>query len=306
MRRFAAATVATAALLCACENGTVTFSVADAPIDGASQVQVTFTGIDLIESDGSTHSFDLDEAQQVNLLGSTSTQLLGKVTAPAGDYTEITLHISASESNGDSFVKYLATAPSNAGESLVLALPEADVEGITVPANFSVTRLRDTELTADIDLRRAIIDENNNGSALTLDLTGALTHNTDRTNVHVVQDDEVGRLTGKVAADLINADSSCAPAAIYVYEGANADPGEIGGSTGQEPITSTTLGIPSTSSGFISYTIDFLEPGHYTVALICEATQDDPTKDDGGFDPVTQDEDVEIVAGESTTVDTFQ
>jgi len=304
MRRFAAATVATATLLCACENGTVTFSVADAPIDGASQVQVTFTGIDLIESDGSTHSFDLDQAKQVNLLGSTSTQLLGKVTAPAGDYTGITLHISATESNGDSFVKYLATAPNNAGDTLVLALPDDDVDGVTVPANFTVARLRDTGLTADIDLRRAIVDENN-GSSLTLDLSGALT-NTDRTNVHVVEDDEVGRLTGKVAASLINASSNCAPAAIYVYEGANADPGEIGGSTGQEPITSTTLGIPSTSSGLISYTIDFLDPGHYTVALICKASLDDPTKDDGGFDPIFQDDDVEITAGESTAVDSFQ
>src|ERR1044071_2808441 len=75
MRRTAFA-ILVSCLLCACQNGTVTLSVADPPIDGASQVKVRFDSVDLVESDGSKHSFDLDPDQTVNLLSSTSTQLL--------------------------------------------------------------------------------------------------------------------------------------------------------------------------------------------------------------------------------------
>src|SRR5258708_6923521 len=91
-------------LLSACDNGTLTLSVADAPIDGATQVVIEFTGVDVVGTDGKTHSFALSPVVAPNLLSASgqSTQLLSKATLPVGDYKSIKLQLSAGTTSGDS------------------------------------------------------------------------------------------------------------------------------------------------------------------------------------------------------------
>lgn len=303
MRRFAAVPLLSAFLLCACENGTVTLSVADAPVDGANHAQIRFTAIDLVETDGSKHTFDLDPDKTVDLLSSaTSTTLLSSVTLPAGDYTGVTLHISADGSGSDSVLTYPATATSTQQQfALKLSDTDANADGIEVPASFSVTRLRNTAITADIDLRRSIIDANG-GNPLVLDLGGSLTNNTDATNVRVVVNEDVGALKGNVAAALVNSSSNCSPAAVYVYRDNVDAPDDVG--SANAPFSTTTLPTVTSSSASVSYSVNFLPEGTYTVALMCRADQDDPTKDDN-IAVIDSRQDVQVTAGGITTVTSF-
>ena len=303
MRRFAGTPILSALLLCACENGTVTLSVADAPIDGANQVQIRFTAIDLVETNGSKHTFDLNPDQTVNLLSSaTSAPLLSSVTLPAGDYSSVVLHISADGTGSDSALTYPATATSAQRQfALKLSDTDASADGIQLPASFSVTRLRNTAITADIDLRRSIIDANG-GNPLALDLGGSLTNNTDATNVRVVVNEDVGTLKGTVAATLVNSSSNCSPAAVYVYQDNVDAPDDVG--SGSPPFSTTTLPTVTSSSASVSYSVNFLPEGTYTVALMCRADQDDPTKDDN-IAVINLRQDVQVTAGGITNVEPF-
>jgi hypothetical protein len=265
MRRFALATVASF-LLIACQNGTVTLSVADAPIDGATSAVIEFTSVDLIESDGSSHSFDFDPPASPDLLSATSKQLLSNVTVPAGSYKQITLHVSADGLSANSFVVYPDSSTISRSGTQRLELSTTDTDAVDIPATFSVTRLRNTALTADFDLRKSILNPESGLSTDPLVLDP---------QVRVVVDEEVGTLTGTVAASLVATGANCSPAAIYVYQGSTVAPGDEGGSN-SHPFTSTIVPSGGSGSGFVSYTVGFLPPGTYTVALICNPEVDDP------------------------------
>jgi hypothetical protein len=278
--------------LCACQNGTVTLSVADAPIDGASEVTIRFTGVDLVDTSGSTHSFEFDQPVTPNFASSSvATPMLTNVTVPAGDYSKITLHISADGNTTNSFVTYLSTSPINSGQTLPMALLDTTTDAVDVLKTFQVTRLRNTALTADIDLRKSIQNPANTGDPLVLD-----------PQVRLVDNDEVGTLTGTVAASLVASGARCSPGAIYVYSPTTTTPGDEGGSTSQ-PFTSTTLPSGGSGSGFVSYTVGFLPPGTYTVALICNPEQDDLSTSDT-LDVFGR-QDVSISAGLTTTALSF-
>ena len=274
-------------LLSGCDKGTLTLSIADAPIDGATQVVVKFTGVDVLDTDGKTHSFTLSPVVAPNLLSTSgqSTLLLSKVTLPVGDYKSIKFQVSAGTTGQDSHINL------NDGSVHALELLDRNASGLIVPVAFHVTRQQDTALTVDFDLRKSVL----NPDASTADPSYLL-----KPAIRIVENDLEGALTGTASATLLSA-SDCSGtvqvAAVYVYSGSGVTPDDVGG-TGAQPVTSAI--IPAST---LRFTAAFLNPGTYTAWLTCEASRDDPIVDDG----ITflQKQEFTVTAGETATI-TFQ
>ena len=274
-------------LLSGCDNGTLTLSVADAPIDDATQVVVQFSGVEVVDTDGNAHSFTLSPVVAPNLLSTTgqSTVLLNKATLPAGDYKSIKLQVNAGSTGQDSHINLLD------GSVQALELLDANAAGLTVPVAFHVTRRQDIALTADLDLRKSVLKP---------DTTTSDPSYLFKPVVRIVENDLTGTLTGTASATLLNT-SGCTGsvhiAAVYVYSGSNVTPDDVGG-TGAQPVASAI--IPANT---LSFTATFLDPATYTAWLTCQASQDDPAvNDDITF---VQKHEFTVTAGGTATV-TFQ
>lgn len=271
-------TLAAAVIALAGCSGDVTIGITDAPVDAATAVVIQFEGLDLVETDGTSRRFDFDPPERIDLLAlqGGDRQLLLSEGVPEGDFTALRLRISADGSGDDSYVE----TPDG---QLALELDAGDASGLRVERSFSVGFGDDVDLTIDFDLRRSILDPEQDGEPYRL-----VPH------LRVVSARSAGAIFGVVDDDLV--DAGCAPA-IYVYEGRNRVPGDAGGAN--EPYNSGL--VTETASGNWEYSVGALSPGDYTAALTCEADLDHPETDDG-IDFAEQ-QNVTVSPGEATNAD---
>lgn len=265
-------------LLGGCNEGRITVSVTDAPVDEAQAVVIQFSSVSFERSDGSRHTVDLDPPRQLDLRqlsGGLSEALLLEQVLDNDRYRAIELGIDA-DGSGQSYVDFVD------GRRLPLVLPEARRGDLRVPVEFDIEESSNIGFTVDFDLRRSLAK----ATATEVELQPAL---------RGVFDARTGTLKGQANPTLIG--SGCVPA-VYLYSGRNVTPDDIGG-RGSQPLTSATV---TADGGQWRYALGFIEAGEYTVALTCSAHLDALDQDDD-LPFVARRNEVRVAAGSSSVAD---
>lgn len=265
----------TALMLAACggdENGSLSIAVTDAPIDDATAVVVTFTGIELQPQGGGRITIIYDTPRQIDLLalqGGLTSPLLTDQIVPAGDYAWIRLMV---DSGPGSTASYITLSDTTVHP---LYVPSGDETGLKLNGGMTVAAGGSSDFTVDFDLRKSV-NAPSSGTDYKL-----------RPTLRLVDDLQVGAIAGSVSAALITV--GCSPA-VYAYTGV-VTPNDVGSA------------VPPMSSALVvngGYMLAFMSAGTYTVAFTCEALADAPDTDDAiAFGPVAS---ATVVAGATTTL----
>jgi hypothetical protein len=258
-------------------TGTLTLSVTDAPVDVANRVVVIFNGVEANPAEGERVSFVFEEDREIDLLaqqGGESEVILNSVELESGKYTWLRLYVKAEKGVMDSFIEFVEDSTVTT-ESIYV--PSGEETGLKINTNFIVPAGGSADFTIDFDLRKSVHDPEGYDDYIL------------RPTLRIVDNTEVGSIAGTVASSLLDPGGGNA---VYVYEGEDVDPDDVGSST--EPLTTT---IVNSSSG--EYKAGFLLEGDYTVAFTNSADADNPSSDDG-IDFTTP-ANVSVTAGETTT-----
>jgi len=263
-------------------TGFLSLGVSDSPIHSADKVCITFNEIEL-KSASETTVITLDPPRKVNLLsfqGANAAPLLIDEEVTAGDYQWMRLGVDAvrgtnggiGDTGGDgcdgeaSYIVmedssvYNLYVPSGANTGLKL------VSGFTVPANGS------PDFTAEFDLARSITAPPGLSPDVVL-----------KPVIRLVNNVEVGTLTGVVATELATAEA-CEPS-VYVFDD-GVTPNPIGidddpGSTETDPndtVATAMVDEQMNNDGSVewNYTIGFMLPGNYEAAFTCDGETFEP------------------------------
>lgn len=245
--------------LAACNDGTLTLSVADAPIDRARVVNIQFTGVELTHENGDREDFTFDPARNLDLLQldrGNAAVLLDDVRIPEGTYQSLRLKVRAGTNASDSFVDL------ETGGRRALNLPSGNESGLTLTQSFVIEERETLRLTVDFDLRRSLLEPAGGAEPFVLKPT-----------LRLVDDDRVGAIAGSVSPQLLPVGCD---AAVYVYQGHDVEPDDVG--SPQTPLASAL--VEQALNGGFDYRVAWLNPGDYTAAFTCEADEDDPETDD--------------------------
>lgn len=276
------------------DTGRLSFGVSDGPIHSALKVCITFDAIELKPASGDAIFIELDPPEKVNLLdfqGANAMPILTNETLPAGDYTWLRLAIDAVRgSNGgagdtggagcDGEASYIVMddggvynlfVPSGANNGLKL------VSGYTVPVNDLVS------LTADFDLGKSITAPPGLSPDVVL-----------RPTIRLVNNNEVGILSGAVASELVDVEM-CEPTVHVFGAGIVPNPIEDGVDDPDDAIATAIVAPQDQGDGTFlhTYSIGFLLTGDYGAAFTCDGET---------FVPVDG-KPASIHAGENTIVD---
>ena len=275
--------------------GFLSLGISDAPIHDAKKVCVSFTDIELKPSAGPSTLITLPDVEKINLLkfqGANAMPVLTSERLPAGQYEWLRLGVDAVRgSNGgvgdtgdpetcDGDASYIVMNDDSvynlyvpSGENTGLKL----VNGYTVPVNDQVS------LTAEFDLGKSITAPPGQAPDVKL-----------RPTIKLVDNNEVGTLTGQVANALAEAEA-CEPS-VYVFDDGVAPNGiEDEVDDPEDPVATAMVEAQDQGDGTVRwhYSIGFLLAGEYEAAFTCDGSTFEPA--DGK--PAT------IVTGELTTVD---
>lgn len=266
------------------DEGQMKLSVADAPVDGATAVVVTFTGVELTRDDATT--IPLSPPKRIDLLNQsgTASAVLFDQPIPSGDYQQIRLQVIA---DGDPANSYITLSD---GSVHGLRIPSGSETGLKLVSGFEVPNSGVVAYTIDFDLRKAITCPPGLDGVCLL-----------KPALRLVNDASVGNIQGVVAAAQVPV--GCAPG-VYLYTETGAAPEDINSTdtNGGQPIASKVPAVSSTSGGGYYYQFTFLPPGAYTVAYTCQASLDDPDLADPAVVFTSVVRNVGVTAAQSTTV----
>ncbi|MDE2090355.1 MAG: DUF4382 domain-containing protein [Gammaproteobacteria bacterium] len=244
--------------------------VADAPIDQINSANISMTEVD-VTGDNGTQYFPFPTVTTLNfynLQGGLSA-FLANLALPSGHYTSITLHFEAAPGTLVSNVTLIGN-----GNTYPLVIPAGQPTTFTLPVNFIIFKNISASYTIDLNLRSSILPDPSNPNQYILQPV-----------LRAVDNNDEGSITGTVATSLVP--SGCSPT-VYVYTGnvtptdvdVNAPAGTV------QPISSALVGINFTTAIY-NFTVAYLPPGLYTIALTCQANLDNPTTADNiVFSPV--------------------
>ncbi|MGH1469961.1 MAG: DUF4382 domain-containing protein [Cellvibrionaceae bacterium] len=250
------------------DQGELTLSITDAPIDDADSVNITITGFKVKEVGNDTLiDIQLDNSETIDLLdypGSESEEILDEYSLPIGDYEAITLVLDDS----------LSTISID-GSEYELPIAVGSETGLTVDVNFTIEDDSDFDFTLDFDLRKSIVETTTDPLLLTFELQPSL---------RIVRSDRGAHIVGTVTSSLVtqsscdnNGTSNTIGNVIYVFDGGGADIQDYQGNDG-DPITSAI--VEKNANDGYEYAVGFLEPGTYVLAFTCDGTVDDFSQDD--------------------------
>lgn len=270
-------------------TGKLGLAVTDTPVDGLHSVVVAFTGVTLKGPDG-TKTFTFPQEKTIDLLtlqGNASSDLLQDQTVAAGDYQWIRLNLDLANS-------YVTT---DSGGQYPLTVPSGSQTGLKLVSGFTVAQGSQANFVIDFNLRKAMtMTQNGSTGATTYILKPAL---------RLINRQQVGSIAGSAAASLAIgnqtiSDSGCSPA-VYAYTGTNVTPGGyyVAVSGGTAPVASASLNLNSTT-GKYDYTLGFMAPGGYTLAVTCAAN--DTTSPSAATLAFSAPANATVMAGATTTV----
>lgn len=262
-------------------------SVADAPVDGAQSVVVKFTGVELTGNSGNPVTITFSAPKSIDLLNQsgTASALLFNQPIPPGEYGQIRLIVVADGNPSNSYIML------NDGTMHGLQVPSGSETGLKLVSGFTVPSSGVVDYTIDFDLRKAITCPPGQSPACTLKPAERLVDNT-----------TVGNIQGTVDAALVP--NGCTPG-VYLYSGTVNAPEDMNSSApagdANQPVASTAPVANSQPPFYYQFT--FLQPGMYTVALTCQAAQDNADQMDAAviFNPVKSG--ISVTAGQTLTVD---
>jgi len=172
------------------------------------------------------------------------------------------------------------------GSDLPLRIPSGAQTGLKLNRGFAVAANGITNFTVDFDLRKSVhLPEGTNSDYIL------------RPTLRIIDDLEVGSISGQVDATLLSANSGCIDstgainAVIYVFAGAGITPDDVDGND-PDPITSASVDSSQ------HYMAAFLPAGNYTASLTCEADMDNPVTDDTLV--FIQSQDVTVTTGQDS------
>ena len=246
------------------ERSKLSVAITDAPVDSATAVYVEFTGVELKPAEGAVIQFDFDTPRKINLLALQDGRhelLLDNEEIDAGTYNWMRLKVNAQQFVTDSYIEF------EDGTMSSLYVPSGSQSGLKLVRGFDVAVGQSTNFTIDFDLRKSIV--NPASSQVDYKLKPAL---------RIVDNTQVGEIQGAVA-NITMETQTCFDngAAIYIYEGHNVAADDLGSNI--EPLSSANVNYDSSLNTY-NYTAAYLSPGDYTLAITCEAANDDPELDD--------------------------
>jgi hypothetical protein len=248
-------------------TGSLSLNVTDAPVDGATEVIVKFDAIELNPVQGENVTITFEEPQSIDLLA-----LQNGITAPllqneileAGDYNWMRLAVDADQGEIDSFISF------EDGSTYSLYIPSGSNTGLKVNRPFTIPAGGNANFTIDFDLRKSIHKPGNSSDDYKLRPTLRITDNT-----------EVGEISGFISSSVVSDDSCSEGLAVYLYAGVEITPDDEGSVI--SPITSVIPDYDNVNDQYI-YQASFLLAGDYTVAITCDADNDDPEIDENEMD----------------------
>jgi len=269
-----------AASMVACNSSsndptTLTLSITDAPVDGATAVVVEFTGVELKPAGGPAISFDFDAPRQIDLFalqGTNASDLLTNVEVEAGDYNWVRLKVNALVNTMDSFITF------EDGNSYSLYIPSGSETGLKLVRGITINQGTQANFVIDFDLRKSVVDPRNEASDYFL-----------KPALRLIDNNQSGDIQGSVANATAELEACGNGAAVYVYEGLDVVADDEGSAT--PPLTSVNVEFDSDANTY-SYTVGYLTPADYTLAITCEAEND----------LAETDEDIEFLASINATV----
>ena len=283
-------------------TGTLTLGLTDGPVEGAQNVVVAFTGIELKPQGGpamdpivmdaeSCDNFDAATGTcSIDLLDLVGTQrrqvFSGKL--PAGHYEWVRLMVAAERNVMDSYINTLD------GKQCSLWIPSGSETGLKVVSGITITANGVSDYTLDFDVRKSIT--NPPGTAGTDPTLQCADNYVMSPAVRIVDSTEVGAIAGTIDENVLAADDSCVldtqlgtyqNVAAYVFEdtpGFVAD--DIDGDAG-DPITTASVVWDDVQQAY-AYEVGYLlAPATYHVAVTCTSDMDEATVDD--YDPSSMD-----------------
>ncbi len=211
------------------------------------QVQATLLGVEFRTSAGATQRLEFRDGEQRDMLSliANPVRVFTDEELPEGTYTGVRLLLETQDAD-QSFV----IDGSGAQRELTVS------EGLYAEINIQVDEddSVDESLMLTLDLRQSLsFDDEENQYALTPVL-------------RAVSREDAGQIRGVVTACATNS-------AVYIFQN-EVEPDDIDGQ-GAEPYLTTFV-----SAGNASYQFDFLPAGEYTLAVACDAAEEDITSDD--------------------------
>ena len=289
-------------------TGRLNLKIGDAPIDGASEVVLVFTGVEL-HSNGGTTSIDFAAPREIDLLAyqnGATVNLLENESVTAGEYQWMRLKVIAERNRNDgSFILF------EDGSQFPLYIPSGSETGLKINRPFRVAVGGITRLVADFDLRKSIIEPPGQEPNYIL-----------KPVLRLVDELQVGGISGEVdlaalATGQLGDGAAAADCAggIYLFSGAAVAPDDMDGAAedGADPIVFQPLAFDGLET-VMPYSFSFVEAGTYTMAATCdfdvdvspEASEYDPGAADGepGFQSMrwTTADEVVVTADQTTTV----
>ncbi|MCK4586474.1 MAG: DUF4382 domain-containing protein [Gammaproteobacteria bacterium] len=274
------------------DTGTLALSITDAPVDGAEQVVVEFTGV-TIQGDSGRTDIDYASPKTIDLLalqGGLRESLLERLVLDAGHYSWIRLKVNAvADGVMDSYIRI-------GGADYELNIPSGSQTGLKLINSFTVADGEVLDLTIDFNLRQSVHQPNPNGQTY----LGAPVYFL-RPTLRLVETNTSGTISGLVDPQIFifneqNCSDQEAGYAVYLYEG-NVTPDDMD-VVDPNPVSTATV---TAANGYV-YTLAFVEPGNYTIALTCNADLDEPVTDDAAVTFVSAAA-VSVTAGATTNHD---
>ncbi|HET9105571.1 MAG TPA: DUF4382 domain-containing protein [Steroidobacteraceae bacterium] len=270
--RLVAAACLVLPLLAACGSGssgsssTLNLGITDGPVDSASSVVVSFTGVELQPSGGgqaltinfsSPKTIDLLQEQNGN-----EASLLSGESVPAGhyDWIRLLLNVAADGTVANSYIEI-------SGAQYPLVIPSGAQTGLKLVQGFTMTANQVADFTVDFMLQQSITAPPGLTSGGTQDYVL-------RPALRLIDNVQAGTISGTVALSTLQSNSACLNgysgsgplpnAHVYVFSG-TATP-----SSSLTPVVESQIAL--SSSGSYSYDQPFLLAGGYTLALACSST----------------------------------
>jgi len=256
-------------------TGFLSLGVSDGPIGSAEKVCITFDEIELKSgSERTVFTRDpvVDPPWKINLLdyqGNFAAPLLIEKVVPAGDYQWVRLGVvaergldgGAGDTGGvdcDGEASYIVMGGEGGG-TYNLYIPSGAETGLKLVSGFTVPANGSPNFTAEFDLGKSITAP----PGLAPDVKM-------RPVIRLVNNIEVGTLTGTVHNDFANADGC--DRWVYVFnDGVTPNGTEEGVEDAEDPIATAMVKQQENGDGSMTwnYTVGFLLAGDYEAAFTC-------------------------------------